>query len=444
MADISPFRGLRYSPSVAGSLTDLLCPPYDVITPEQQQALQRSSPYNAVHLELPAEGTQERYAIAAQALAQWQHDGVLLRDSRPSYYILRHRFTHKSHTLERWGLTARVRLEEFHRQVILPHEETNAAPKADRLRLMEACRANLSPIMSFYRDPRRRIRSVMERLAEPPPSAIATYDDSQELALWVVDAPELDGAVQATLQDAPLFIADGHHRYETALLYRDQARQRSEGRGESDAFNYVMMTLIDFDDPGLLVLPYHRTLGGMDPPTLTAVRNQLLKMFQLQPFTAQPTTPEALEEAVAQQDKDVSLGLLGPDGEGPYLLTLRQDALETLLALPGGTTMRDSEGWVLHQAVLEPALGDAGQHLTYVHDPQEAWDSVVRGRQQMAFFLKPFPMDLFQAVVSTGQRLPPQVHLLSPQVTYGPGLQSPGGRGVGSRACLHPQSSIAV
>ena len=419
MANISPFRGLRYSPSVAGPLTELLCPPYDVITPEQQQALQRSSPYNAVHLELPGEGTQERYALAAQALAQWQQGGALLRDSRPNYYILRHRFTHMSQTLERWGITASVRLEEFHRQVILPHEETNAAPKADRLRLMEACRTNLSPIMSFYRDPQRRIRSVMERLAEPPPSAIATYDDNQELALWVVDAPELDGAFQVTLQDAPLFIGDGHHRYETALLYRDQARQRSEGWDEKAAFNYVMMTLIDFDDPGLLVLPYHRTLGGMDPPTLTAVRNRLLEIFELQPFATQPTTPEALEEAVAQQGKGVSLGLLGPDGEGPYLLTLRQEALETLLALPGGTTLRDSEGWVLHQAVLEPALGDAGQHLTYVHDRQEAWDSVVRGRQQMAFFLKPFPMDLFQAVVSTGQRLPPKSTYFHPKLPTG-------------------------
>ena len=419
MADVRPFRGLRYLPSGAGSLTDLLCPPYDIITPEQQQALQRHSPYNAVHLELPGEGTQERYALAAQALAQWQHEGVLLRDSRPSYYVLRHRFTHRSHTLERWGLTACVRLEEFHRQVVLPHEETNAAPKADRLRLMEACRANLSPIMSFYRDPQRRIRSIIEHLAESPPSAIAIYDGSQELALWVADASELDGAVHATLQDAPLFIGDGHHRYETALMYRDLARQRSEGWDETDAFNYVMMTLIDFDDPGLLVLPYHRTLGGMDPPTLTAVRNRLLEIFQLQPFTTQPTTPEALEEAVAQQGNGVSLGLLGPDGEGPYLLTLRQDALETLLALPGGGTLRDSEGWVLHQAVLEPALGDAGQYLTYVHNSQEAWDSVVRGQQQMAFFLKPFPMDLFQAVVSTGQRLPPKSTYFHPKLPTG-------------------------
>ena len=421
MADVRPFRGLRYAPSTVITLTDVLCPPYDVISPAFQRALQQQSPYNAIHLELPEGDTHERYARAAQSLNRWGHEGVLERDPRPSYYLLRHRFTHRDRTMERWGLTASVRLEEFDRQVILPHEETSDAPKEDRLQLMQACRANLSPIMAFYRDPGRRIRSAVEQVAQAPPTTIASYAGSQELALWVVEAPELDGAVQGPLQDAPLFIADGHHRYETALLYRDLARQRAENWGDNDASNYVMMTLIDFDDSGLLVLPYHRTLGGMAPPTLTAVRNRLLEIFQVQPFTPQPTTPQALEEAVVQQGNATSLGLLGPDGEGPYLLTLRRsEAVNELLSIPGATALRDSEGWVLHQAVLGPVLGAAaGEHVTYVQDPQEAWNSVLQGRRQMAFFLKPFPLDLFQAVVSTGQRLPPKSTYFHPKLPTG-------------------------
>ncbi len=420
MADVRPFRGLRYSGSGTRSLTDLLCPPYDVISPKEQQDLLRRSPYNAVRLELPQGEVPERYARASHDLRRWQQEGVLALEPRPSYYLLRHGFADKGQQRERWGLMACVRLEEFHRRIILPHEETGAAAKEDRLQMMEACRANLSPIMALYRDPQRRIRSALERVVESRPSATATYEGDQEIAMWVVEAGQLDGAVQDTLGDAQLFIADGHHRYETALLYRDQARQRSEGWSERGAFNYVMMTLIEFDDPGLLVLPYHRTLGGLAHATLTAVRNRLLEVFQIQAFAHPPATPEALEEAVARECKGVSLGLLGPDGEGPYLLTLRQGQVaQKLLNLPGGAAMHDLEGWVLHQAVLQPVLGAADSYLTYTHEPREAWESVVKGRQQMAFILKPFPMNLFQAAVSAGHRLPRKSTYFHPKLPTG-------------------------
>ena len=419
MAEVRPFMGLRYTDQTTSSLTDLLCPPYDVISPEGQQALLDRSPYNAVRLELPQGDVPERYARAAHDLRRWRREGVLALESRPSYYLLRHRFKHRGQQLERWGLTARVRLEEFSSHVILPHEETGAGPKEDRLRLMEACHANLSPIMALYRDPQRRLRSAMKGILESAPAATATYDGDQELAMWVVEASDLDGAVQATLADAQLFIADGHHRYETALQYRERVRQRSQGFSDGDACNYVMMTLIDFEDPGLLVLPYLRTLGGLAPTTFTAVRQRLLKVFDIKAFAHPPATPEALEEAVAREGKGVSLGLLGPDGEGPYLLTLRKSAEQDLAGLPGGAALRDSEGWVLHQAVLEPVLGTPDNFLTYTHEPREAWESVVHGKQQMAFFLKPFPMDLFQAVVSTGHRLPRKSTYFHPKLPTG-------------------------
>ncbi|MFH1141892.1 MAG: DUF1015 domain-containing protein [Chloroflexota bacterium] len=420
MAEVLPFQGLRYTDRPAASIADLLCPPYDVISPEGQQALLGRSPYNAVRLELPQGDVPERYARAAHDMQRWRQEGVLALEPRPSYYLLRHRFNHRGRQLERWGLTARVRLEEFSRRVILPHEGTGAAPKEDRLRLMVACHANLSPIMALYRDPQGRLRSAMKRLLETPSTATASYDGDQEVALWAVEATELESAVRTTLAEAQLFIADGHHRYETALQYRERLRQRSQGWSEQDACNYVMMTLIDFDDPGLLVLPYHRTLGGLAPPTLTAVRNRLLEVFQIRAFAHPPATPEALEEAVARDGTGVSLGLLGSDGEGPYLLTLRQgEVAQKLLGLPGGAALRDSEGWVLHQAVLEPVLGAADSYLAYTHEPREAWESVVHGRQQMAFFLKPFPLDLFQAVVSTGHRLPRKSTYFHPKLPTG-------------------------
>ncbi|MBI4339775.1 MAG: DUF1015 domain-containing protein, partial [Chloroflexi bacterium] len=408
MAEVRPFRGLRYTDKAAASLTDLICPPYDVISPAQGQELEARSPYNAVHLEMPRGEGDAQYANAARLLAEWRGQGILARDETPSYYFMRHTFSRGNQKLARWGLMAAVRLESYDRRVVLPHEETRAQAREDRFRLMMASSANFSPIMSLYRDPQHRLRQAIEGIGWKTPTARAVYGGDQELSLWAVGVSVLDSAVQAVLKDAPLFIADGHHRYETALRYRDEQRQRRGRWSEADAFNYVMMTLIDFDDPGLVVLPYHRALQGMTPPTLTAVRNKLLEVFQLAVIDPQPKTPQALEEVV-RRHRSVCLGLLGPDGEGPYLLTLRPGVRDGLRSLPGGAALRDCEGWVLHQAVLGPILGSPETpQVAYLHDPQEAWDNVLQGKLQMAFYLKPFPLDLFQAVVSAGQKLPPK------------------------------------
>ena len=432
MVDVRPFAGLRYDPRVVGSLSDVLCPPYDIISVNLQEELHRRSPYNAVRLErgLALEGDNggfNPYTRAADALASWRWEGSLVREAGPSYYLLRHRFSDsKSRPMERWGIIARVRLEEFDRRVILPHEETLKAPKEDRLSLMEACRANLSPVMALYRQGQGApITAARERATREAPALVVQYEQDQELGMWVVDTAEFAEAVRDALKDAPLFIADGHHRYETALLYRDRVRARAGSGSGGEVHNYIMMTLIDFDDPGVLVLPYHRLVGGLDPPTFTAVRNRLLEVFQATAFPGQPTTPEEVVEAVAGHagggsaeaahvEKSSVLGLLGPDGEGPYLLTLKG------AAAPDGGLLRDFEGWVLQEAVLRHVLSEAAErHTTYTDDPREAWEKVLGGEQQMAFFLRPFPLDLFESVVSAGERLPPKSTYFYPKVPTG-------------------------
>ncbi|MCL0044261.1 DUF1015 domain-containing protein [Dehalococcoidia bacterium] len=421
MAQVGPFRGLRYCPNTSFELRDVLCPPYDVISPASQYLIRQHSPYNAIHVELPEGISGEQYASAAQIMDQWRREGTLVRDSQPSYYILRHRFEYWGRAWERWGLTACVRLEEFHNQVIMPHEETDPGVKEDRLQLMEACKANLSPIMSLYQDPQRNIRKAMEVIMQETPTVVAQYEEDQELALWVTDSPELGVVVQDTLQHTPIFIADGHHRYETALMYRDTMRQKTKSWDSKAAFNYIMMTLIDFDDPGLLVLPYHRTLGDMPPSTLAAVCDKLQELFEVNAFTSQLPTPQALEEAVAMHREGVCLGVMGLEDDRAYILTLRAGKTkEELRALPGGAFLHDFEGWVLQEAVMEPVLGSATDtHLTYIHDPVEVWDSIIEGRQQMGFFLRSFPMDLFQALVSTGQRLPRKSTYFHPKLPTG-------------------------
>ena len=418
MANVRPFRGVRYSSKTASRLGKLICPPYDVISPQNQETLRTSEPHNAIHLELPEGEAPASYQDAAGRFHAWQKEGVLVRDETPGFYVLRHRFSHRGESLERWGLTAAVQLEEYESRVVLPHEETQTAPKEDRFQLMRACRANLSPIMSLYSDSKGRIREAMQEQAEREPDADAQYGE-EHFSMWASSSDYLAEVVNDVMEDASLFIADGHHRYETALRYRDWARGQSGALDEESAFDYVMMTLIEFNDAGLLVLPYHRTLGNMYAPTLTSVRNLLLSVFDIQTFPSQPVSAGELEEAV-RDTQGVALGLLGPDGEGPYLLKLENESVrKELRSLPGGDALRDSEGWVLHQ-VLMHELGDELQdHLKYVHDPEEAWSRVVSGEQQMAFFLKAFPLDLFRAVVGTGQKLPSKSTYFHPKLPTG-------------------------
>ena len=418
MANVRPFRGVRYSSEAASRLGKLICPPYDVISPWQQEALRAAEPHNAIHLELPEGDAPAMYENAAATFRDWQSKGVLARDGAPAFYVLRHGFSHRGASFERWGLTAAVQLEEYESRVVLPHEETRAAPKEDRFRLMQASRANFSPIMSLYRDGKGRIREAMRAATEREPDADVRYGD-EHFSIWVVASEHLAEVVNDVLRDASLFIADGHHRYETALRYRDWARGQSGAWDDDDAFNYVMMTLIEFNDPGLLVLPYHRTLGNMDAPTLTTVRDRLLSVFDIQTFPSQPVSAGELEDAVGGT-QGVALGLLGPDGEGPYLLKLEDERVrDELRRLPGGDALHESEGWVLHQALAYALDDDLDGHLEYAHDPEEAWAKVVSGERQMAFFLKAFPLDLFRAVVGAGEKLPSKSTYFHPKLPTG-------------------------
>ena len=362
------------------------------------------------------------YTRAAEAFASWQWEGVLAKEPGPSLYLHRHRFSDGGgRTLERWGIGARVRLEELDRGIVLPHEETRSADKADRLALMEASRANFSPVMALYRQgPERRIAAAIQNVAKQPPVFDGAYERDQHLTLWVVDSPDLIEAVREELRNAPLFIADGHHRYETALTYRNRLRdQAGSWSGEEDC-NYVMMSLIDFADPGLLVLPYHRTVGGLAPSTLAALRSRLLEVFRAVPFPEPPASPEALESAVARHSETTPvLGLLEPGGEAPLMLSLQAEEGRGE-ADSADEALRRFEGWVLHQEVLNRVLGsEAERHIEYTHDPREAWEQVSHGERQMAFFLRPMPMDLFETLVSAGVRLPPKSTYFYPKIPTG-------------------------
>ncbi|MFW6195377.1 MAG: DUF1015 domain-containing protein, partial [Chloroflexota bacterium] len=289
MADVRPFRGVRFNTPVAGDLSDLLCPPFDVISPEQQGTLYARSPYNVVRLELSKEepgDTQgnDRYTRAAATQAQWLEEGVLKRDESPAMYMIEETFELAGRQHKRRGLLAAVRLEEFDKGVVLPHEYTRPGPKLDRLALMRAARSNYSPLMGLYRDSDGSIHKALESVAGEAPAESASPPELPSVKIWPISDGALLSAISDALSDAQIYLADGHHRYETAITYRNEAR-RERGVGPEDAVNFRMMSLMSIEDPGLLLLGYHRAIADATDEELSRFNDYVRRAFDLEEWS---------------------------------------------------------------------------------------------------------------------------------------------------------------
>ena len=251
MADVRPFRGLLYNTNLVQDLAAVVAPPFDTISAQLQEALHQRSPYNVVRLEAGEQSDSDtnkdnRYTRAASTFREWQTIDVLARDSDPVFYLLRHDFTHEGHLRSRLGLIASVKLEEYDQRVVLPHEFTGQRDKDDRLALMEACQANFSPIMVLYRDSQGLLDTIFQRAVQHDPDLRASNADAQDYALWRITDPNDIKAIRQALVSLPLYIADGHHRYETALRY-NQLHPTTDAEAASRC---MMMVLVEFQDPG--------------------------------------------------------------------------------------------------------------------------------------------------------------------------------------------------
>lgn len=423
MVVVRPFRGWRYDLDVVGDPASVLSPPYDLIDPELQQTLRQLSPYNVVHLEagegldwsVQAEG---QYSSTASLFQEWTSKGVLRRDPEPCCYLLRQRFQHQGRDWSRTGLTACVWLEPYESRQVLPHEYTESPAIRDRVSLMNACGANFSPIMALYQDPQEALASIFHQVMAEPPLLDVEDSSEQQSTLWRINAPGALESIIRFFDDRPVFLADGHHRYEAALQYRMERSSREAGPDSGgQAYNYTMMTLISFDDPGLLVLPYHRTLGGLPQDKDAQVRERLHQIFEVDPFALEKSqSADRLVEEVALRGRDRhALGMVSPEGEGSFLLTLRDD-----VDWRQWGPLAVSEAWMLEEQVLKPVLGEATlDHLGYIHDHHEAMDLVISSNRQAAFLLKPFPMAQFQEIVSEGRRLPRKSTFFYPKLPTG-------------------------
>jgi uncharacterized protein (DUF1015 family) len=410
MAEVQPLRTLRYDPAVVGSLDDVIAPPYDVIDDEQRARLAARSPYNVVEIDLPPS-----YEQAAETMREWRERGVLVHEDEPAVWVLRQDYKGPDGVdRTRTGFFARVRVEEYGPGRIRPHERTHPGPKEDRLRLTRATRANLSPIFTLFPDSDDAAGRAMAQVAAEPPFATVTEPDGTVNRLWRSADADVIADLQMALADAELLIADGHHRYETARVYADEVG------GDGD-HRYVLMLLCSLSDPGLLVLPTHRLLGGLkeDSAKQEAIRDVLLRDFEVEELAA----PAELEPG--GEDGRVAYGYMDSFFRKPYRVTLRDQAIadRALDGMPAPYRRLDTA--VLEALVLRGALGmseDDISHLRglrYSNRLAEAIGEVDEGAADAGFFLRATPVEQVREVAATGESMPPKSTYFFPKVPTG-------------------------
>jgi len=435
MAEVKPLPGIRYAASE--SIAALVTPPYDVISPEAQTRYYERDPHNIIRLELGREEPGDdvldnKYTRAAMLFAQWRLDGILRQDA-PSLYLYEQRFTvdgreHREHV--RTSLLARVRLEPWEAKVVLPHEQTLAKPKEDRLRVLRACAANLSPILALYDDPHEELAKSFMPLRRRQPAVAFTDEAGEQHRLWTVPDPILAATVASFFNARPLYIADGHHRYETALAYRDEQRDLRKELLSDDAANYVLMALTAVEDPGLVVLPTHRVIGDVAPDVLASLPTRLGAHFTLAALP--PTDIQGWLSALAsagQGGQANAFVLVLP--QGAYLATLN-DAGRAAMATTGPDG-KASEAWrrldvaVLQELLLHQALGITeevireGNRLRFTRSADEAAAAVRADTNgaTLAALLNPTPPAAMRDVARAGERMPQKSTYFYPKLITG-------------------------
>jgi len=419
-----PFPGVRYNCEKLGRIEAVVAPPYDVISPEQRRRLCSQHPCNVANLTLgqdkPGDNDADnRYIRAGNLFRAWLNDSVLRQDDTPAYYVYDQEFSLDNRTYTRRAFFSAVRLEPFGGR-ILPHEETMPGPRADRLRLIQACPANLSPVFGLYPDPDREVAALLAgALGDPEVSFVDPAGIRQ--TLWRVDDPQVTARVSQLMADRPIYIADGHHRYETALMYRDLADAAEGGLAPDDPRNFVMIACVALSDPGLVVLPAHRVIGGIDGFNVDAMLGRMAERFNVAPVEADgPAVPALLHR---MQGKKHTFGIYS--GGRAWVLTLKSEKIADENPAPRSTAWKRLDVSVLVWLILEDGLGFTHEDLSnpervaYVKDASAAAELVDTGKYQFVCYLNATALHELEEVAQGGERMPPKSTYFYPKLLTG-------------------------
>ena len=426
MADIRPFRGTHYSKDLLADWAKVICPVYDIIPPGQHERLYNMSPYNFVRLEagrdLPQDSTLEnKYTRAATTFNEWLAKGALITDSQPAFYVHDHYFAFGGREYTRRGIIARVHLEEWDRRIIRPHESTFAEARSDRLSLLWSINANTSSVLGLYQDLSGTMTQLLAREALATPEIDLKVSDAEGHRVWAVAEPNATGAISAALRGTPIYIADGHHRYESALTFSKQKRTATQSAREMP-WDFVMMTLVEFQDPGLLILPPHRLVRGITKSAFDGLYDKLSTLFRISEFVA--SKPRVWEEIEGLRGSSETpfLALLGLKQDAVFVLEPRNlDALGSMMPQFHSDLYRKLEVSIIDHVLLENMLGVSHEKekVGYSYLLEDAIARVQNGEYQIAFLVKPITAGTIKAVADRDDKMPKKSTYFYPKVPAG-------------------------
>lgn len=419
MQRIEPFRGLLYDVGKCGSLSNVVAPPYDLIDGARQNALYARSPHNVVRLELNRDS--DPYASAARTLAEWLRTGVLNRAPQPAIYLYSQFFEVEGRRMRRDGLIVRLRLEEFSAGHILPHERTFPKARQDRLDLLTALKANVSSVFGLYAGEHPELARSIAALRNREPDLEVADDLGVSNQLRALTGDAVIAMIQGALEGPRILIADGHHRYETALEYRRRMRAAEGGSAEVRPYDYTMMTLVGCDDPGLVILPTHRVARRLDPVAVASFDRAAGALFALQRFS----DADAMRAALAKAGHGALGVALGGAHPALWLLRLKDPGAmaDAMAAAPEAVRRLDVS--VLHALVLERLFGitpeqvKAGGLIDYTIDARTALEDVAKDRAAGAFLMNPPTIADVEAVSEAGAVMPEKSTYFYPKLLTG-------------------------
>jgi uncharacterized protein (DUF1015 family) len=413
---------------MVGNLSDVICPPYDIIDTQLEEEMYSRSIYNFVRIEHNRQMPQDsdvdnRYTRSVEKLNQWLEQRVLITSKIPAIYVHDHYFKNQGRQYRRRGLVVRVKIEEWHKNIIRPHEGTLTEAKDDRIKLLEVLKANTSSVMTLYEDKEKKIFRVLESNKTEDILISTEEENGERHEVWQISRRLIVEGICNSFANKALYIADGHHRYESAMLYQRQMLAGSAMSRGDEAFNFIMMTLVDFEDPGLVILPPHRLLRGLQESKLVSLGSKLESFFDIKYLSLNAKNLWQKVDRLLAEKSRLNFILFGPDTQNLLLLTLKDlTAANRMIPYFHSEIYKRLDVSIVDHIILKELLGltsDDEIKISYNYDRRDAINGVLNQEYQLAFIVSPVKAKTIREIADAGDRMPRKSTYFYPKLPSG-------------------------
>lgn len=433
MAEVVPFNGVRYNPDLVRDLAAVVAPPYDVISPKEQDSFHERHPNNVIRLELgknrPGDNAKDNVHTRAGGYFQaWMADKILMLENKPAIYLTTVEFSSGGKRYTRFGIIGRVRLEPFEKGIVLPHERTFSKVKSERLALMKACHTNFSPVFGLYADGKEILGRLGEFADSQSPDLSLVDDKEHRHRMWCITDQKITDALTTFFAPERIYIADGHHRYETALNYREWVKENTPGFSSDHPANFIMMSLSSMMDSGMIILPAHRLLKALPEGSLSALLRRSPECFDISPVSLSQGLERAMadfNEAMASKTHTNAIGLYIKNPALLQVMVLKEGVMERFFQGQLDGALRDLDVNVLTQLIMMELMGfdqarlDDETKIAYRTTSEDAVEAVNAGEAELAFILNPTKIEQVRRVSERGLIMPRKSTYFYPKVISG-------------------------